>query len=98
MIAMLCALGLSFATNERILRIMNIPVEQITEFALALPSDARALLADRLVESLDPITDEAIRDLWAQEALRRLEEVRSGKVESIPGDVALARIRTLIKK
>ena len=77
---------------------MSIPVEQITEVALALPSDARALLADRLVESLDPITDDAIRDLWAQEALRRLEEIRSGKVESIPGDVALARIHALIKK
>ena len=77
---------------------MSIPVEQITEVALALPSEARALLADRLVESLDPITDDAIRDLWAEEALRRLEEVRSGKVESIPGDVALARIRSLTKK
>ena len=77
---------------------MSIPVAQITEVALALPSDARALLADRLVESLDPITDDAIRDLWAEEALQRLEEVRSGKVESIPGDVALARIRALIQK
>ena len=77
---------------------MSIPVEQITEVALALPSEARALLADRLVESLDPITDDAIRDLWSEEALRRLEEVRSGKVESIPGDVALARIRSLTKK
>jgi len=77
---------------------MSIPVEQITEVALALPSDARALLADRLVESLDPIADDAIRDIWAKEALRRLEDVRSGKVESIPGDVALARIRSLTKK
>ncbi len=32
---------------------MTITVEQITEAALSLPSDARALLADRLVESLD---------------------------------------------
>lgn len=77
---------------------MSIPVEQITEVALALPSDARALLADRLVESLDPITDDAIRDLWGKEALRRFEEVRSGEVESISGDEALARIRTLLEK
>lgn len=77
---------------------MSISVEKITEVVLSLPSDARALLADRLVESLDPIMDENIRGLWAEEALRRLEEVRSGKVESIPGEVALARIRGLIKK
>ncbi len=77
---------------------MSISVEKITEVVLSLPSDARALLADRLVESLDPIMDEDIRGLWAEEALRRFEEVRSGKVESIPGEVALARIRGLIKK
>ena len=77
---------------------MSIPVEQITEVALALPSDARALLADRLVESLDPITDDAIRVLWGKEALRRFEEVRSGEVESIPGDEAFARIRAVLEK
>lgn len=35
---------------------MQITLEQIAEGALALPSEARALLADRLVESLDPAT------------------------------------------
>lgn len=77
---------------------MAIPVEKITEVVLSLPSDARALLADRLVESLDPVTDPDVRDIWAAEALRRLEEIRSGKVEAIPGDVVLARARSLIKK
>jgi hypothetical protein len=32
---------------------MTSTVEQIAEEALALPSEARALLADRLVESLE---------------------------------------------
>ena len=77
---------------------MSIPVEKITEVVLSLPSDARALLADRLVESLDPMTDADVREIWAAEALRRLEEVRSGKVETIPGDVVLARARSLLKK
>lgn len=77
---------------------MSIPVEKITEVVLSLPSDARALLADRLVESLDPITDEDVKGAWAAEALRRLEEIRSGQIEPIPGDVALARIRSLLKK
>lgn len=44
---------------------MHISIEQIAEAALALPSDARALLADRLVESLDPLTDQDVRDAWA---------------------------------
>lgn len=72
---------------------MGMTVEQIAEAALALPSEARALLADRLVESLDPAEDGPIQQLWAAEAIRRRNEVRSGQVQTIPGDEALARVR-----
>jgi len=75
---------------------MMIPVEQIAEAALSLPSEARALLADRLVESLDPIQDQEIQELWAAEALRRRDEVRSGLVKTISGPEALERIRRAI--
>jgi len=57
----------------------------------------RALLADRLVESLDPLTDEDVCASWSAEALQRLEDVRSGKVKTIPADEALARVRSLLK-
>ncbi|MDA8421965.1 MAG: addiction module protein [Nitrospiraceae bacterium] len=77
---------------------MRLTVEQIAEEALSLPSDARALLADRLVESLDPAEDEEIRQLWIKEACRRRDEIRSGRVQAIPGDVALAQVRQAIKK
>jgi len=77
---------------------MSIPVEKLTEAVLALPSDARALLADRLVESLDPLTDEGIRELWAAEALRRRDEVREGKITTIPGETVLAQVRNSLKK
>ena len=75
---------------------MQISVEQIAEEALALPSEARALLADRLVESLDPAEDGYIRLLWVKEALRRIEEVRSGNVATIPGEAALAQVSAAI--
>lgn len=68
-------------------------VEQLTEEALSLPSEARALLADRLVESLDPAEDEEVRRLWAVEAKCRRDDVRSGRVKTIPGEEALARVR-----
>ena len=72
---------------------MSKTVEQLVEEALALPSEARALLADRLVESLDPAEDGYIRQLWVAEARRRRDEVRSGRVQTIPGDEALAQVR-----
>lgn len=68
-------------------------VEDIADEALALPSEARALLADRLVESLDPSEDGYIHDLWVTEATRRLQELRSGQVISIPGEETVARLR-----
>jgi len=77
---------------------MRLTVEQIAEEALSLPSDARALLADRLVESLDPAEDGEIRQLWINEACRRRDDVRSGHVKTIPGDAALAQVRKAIKK
>ena len=77
---------------------MSITVEKLTEEVLALPSDARAMLADRLVESLDPVTDDAIRELWATEAIRRRDEVRSGAVKTIPASDVLTEAHNLIKK
>ena len=77
---------------------MAIPVEKLTEEVLSLPTDARALLADRLVESLDPLTDESIREVWTAEALRRRDEVRSGQVQSIPEEDVAERVRSLLKK
>ena len=37
----------------------------------------------------DPENDE----LWAVEAQRRLEEIRSGKVQAIPGETVMAELR-----
>jgi putative addiction module component (TIGR02574 family) len=76
---------------------MAIPVEKLTEELLSLPADARALLADRLVESLDPLQDEGLRRVWAAEALRRRDEVRSGQVQSVPEEVVADSVRRLLK-
>lgn len=76
---------------------MEMTVESITEAVLSLPSDVRALLADRLVESLDPLNDLVIREAWSTEALRRLEGARSGRVLTIPAEEAFARVRALAK-
>ena len=77
---------------------MQITLEQIAEGALALPSEARALLADRLVESLDPAEDGYIRQLWVKEAQRRIAQVRSGTEATIPGEVVFSQVRAAIEK
>ena len=77
---------------------MYMTVEQIADEALALPSEARALLADRLVESLDPAEDGYIRQLWMREARRRVDEVRRGEVKTIPADEAFGQVRQAIAR
>ena len=72
---------------------MAMTIEQLAAEALALPSEERALLADRLVESLDTAEASRLDRLWASEAKRRRDEVRQGLVQTIPGDEALARVR-----
>lgn len=72
---------------------MILTVEQIAEEALALPSEARALLVDRLVECLDPAEAGYIQQLWATKARRRRDDVRAGHLQTIPGDEALERVR-----
>jgi hypothetical protein len=77
---------------------MNLTIEQIAEEALSLPSEARALLADRLVESLDPLEDGYIRQLWAAEARTRRDDIRNGLVKTIPGQEALDRVRKSVTR
>jgi putative addiction module component (TIGR02574 family) len=71
-------------------------IEEIAKEALALTSEDRALLADRLVESLDASEVNRIDQLWAAEAKRRRDEVREGRVRAIPGDEAMAHVRRLV--
>lgn len=72
---------------------MNIGVEQVAEEALSVPSEARALLVDRLVESVDLAEDGYLHTLWMKEARRRIDEVRSGKVATLSGDAVFAQVR-----
>ena len=89
---------IEFSKCEAYFSTMSLSVEQVAEEALALPSEARALLADRLVESLDPAEDGLVRQLWVAEARRRRDDVRSGRVKTIPGDEALAQVKQAVAK
>ena len=72
---------------------MPMTIQQIADAALALPSEQRALLAERLVESLGAAESNRVDRLWATEAKRRRDEVRQGLVKTIPGDEVLAEVR-----
>jgi putative addiction module component (TIGR02574 family) len=57
---------------------------QVLEEALALPPSDRAEIADRLLSSLEPPTQEEIDKLWASESEERIEAYDRGDFHSIP--------------
>jgi putative addiction module component (TIGR02574 family) len=75
---------------------MPLTLEQLAEEAMLLPVMSRAVLADKIVESLDLAEPDEIQRVWASEGLRRRDEVRSGKVKPIPGEQVLAEVRGLV--
>lgn len=77
---------------------MATTVEQLVEQAMKLPSESRARLADLLVESLEGEDLGRIERLWTTEAKRRRDEVRTGKVETIPGEEALRQVRDSVRR
>ncbi len=71
--------------------------KQILKEAVALLTEKRALLVDSLLRSLDQ-PESAIDKKWVSVANGRLSEMRSGKVEPVPGDEVFERILKKIVK
>jgi putative addiction module component (TIGR02574 family) len=68
--------------------------EEIFTAALALPPEARAMLAEHLLESLDAEDQARIDALWAAEAMRRDQEIEDGRVAAVRGDEVMRRLRS----
>ncbi len=62
---------------------MSANTEKILEQALSLDESERAELANSLLESLEPTDPDADR-AWAEEIRRRVEDLKAGRVETIP--------------
>lgn len=65
--------------------------EDLIDEATSLPVEERAMVADRILRSLNPPNPD-IDQKWAVVARRRLAELQSGKSQAIPGDEVFARI------
>ncbi len=70
---------------------MTAQTMDIMERAEMLPIDLKLELVDRLLDSISP-SQKDIDELWKIEVERRVEEVRSGKVKTIPGEQVFAEI------
>ena len=70
--------------------------QELLKKALALPDKERADLAGSLIDSLDDTVDENAEAAWQEEIVRRLEDVRSGKVKTISWNDVRRKGRALL--
>ena len=73
-------------------------LDQLISEATALPDAAKAILIDKIVESMATQVDRDILLEGVQKAQERIAEIDSGAVQTIPGDIALAQIRQLAQQ
>ena len=66
--------------------------QRLLEEALALSAQERTDLAATLLDSLDESEDEGVEDAWSEEIKRRVEDVESGNVKTVPWSEARKRI------
>ena len=68
-------------------------IDELKREALQLDASTRASLARELLGSLDNLSEAEVERLWLEEAVRRDEEMASGKVQPIPMDEVFAELR-----
>jgi len=71
---------------------MSPSLEQIKSTLSELPISERAELAHFLLDSLES-TEEGVAEAWRVELMKRVAEIRSGKVVGKPIEEVLARLR-----
>ena len=72
-------------------------VQHIEKQLMKLDANSRAKLASKLLSSIDELSEHENEKLWAEEALRRHEDLLRGKAKSRPADVALKSARARLK-
>lgn len=68
-------------------------LSELLEKALALSAQDRDLLINRLIASLDEEpAEEGAEPAWDEEIKRRVDDIRSGRVNTIPGEQVLQEL------
>jgi putative addiction module component (TIGR02574 family) len=73
-------------------------ISELLEKALALSSQDRGVLIGRLIDSLDDDpAEEGVEAAWDEEIKRRIDDIRSGRVKTIPGEQVLGRLKARLR-
>lgn len=70
---------------------------KILKSAMKLDVHDRATLAERLLASLEELTEEEAERLWAEESQRRLEQYRAGRAKAVSAEEVHKKAETLLR-
>ena len=73
-------------------------IAELEAEVMKLDLSTRADLAEKLLRSLDSLTDAENEALWAEEAERRAEELRSGTVAALDGEDVLRQSDSMVRR
>jgi putative addiction module component (TIGR02574 family) len=73
------------------------PLETVARQALDLDLEDRAKLTEKLLESLDHLSEVEIEQLWLDEAERRVADYRAGCAEPIPAEEVFREADDLVR-
>ncbi|WP_295390682.1 addiction module protein [uncultured Thiodictyon sp.] len=71
-------------------------LEEVLDSALGLAVEDRAVVAERLLASLDDLDERETDRLWGDEVQRRLAAFRTGKARARPAEDVYARAERLL--
>ena len=72
---------------------MTKSTESILERALSMPPKERAVVAERLIASLDSVIDADVEIAWQREIQKRISQVEKGEVACIPWEQVRKTLR-----
>ncbi len=72
---------------------MSAAAKEVIEAALKLDPQARAEVAQELLESLEESAYGELSPAWEEELDRRVQEIEAGRVQLIPGEQVFAENR-----
>lgn len=64
----------------------NVSLEGFEQQALQLPVNDQAILAEHLIATLDTADDVECKRLWVEEAERRYQEYKKGRISARPAE------------
>jgi putative addiction module component (TIGR02574 family) len=70
---------------------------EVIKGAMSLDVRDRAMLAEKLLASLEELSEEEAERLWAEEAQRRLEEYRAGRAKGVEASAVHAKVDKLFR-